>query len=87
MMARQRIASYEELAARLCAAGVPISRAQAWRLVTLEPQRIRIRVLAELCDILRCSPADLLLLKHEISKPHAAVRQELPHVSFTRTPR
>ena len=53
MMARQRIASYKELAARLCAAGVPISRAQAWRLVTLEPQRIRIRVLAELCEILR----------------------------------
>lgn len=39
---------------------INLSREQVYRMVTKAPQRINVEVLAALCDILDCTPADLL---------------------------
>ncbi len=49
-----------DLAAALRARGVALSDSQVWRLVTGTPERLNLRVLAALCDILGCSPTDLI---------------------------
>jgi DNA-binding Xre family transcriptional regulator len=40
--------------------GVHLSREQVFRLVTRPPQRLSMDILAALCDILGCSPNDLI---------------------------
>jgi DNA-binding Xre family transcriptional regulator len=40
--------------------GVPLSREQVYRLVTGQPERLNVYVLAALCDILSCTPNDLI---------------------------
>lgn len=49
-----------ELAAR----GVDLSSSQTHRLVTQKPERLNLEVLAAVCEILRCSPADLIDLTY-----------------------
>ena len=43
--------------------GVQLSREQVYRLVTQPPQRLNVEVLAALCDILSCTPNDLLTVE------------------------
>jgi DNA-binding Xre family transcriptional regulator len=52
----------------LAAHGIDLSSSQIHRLVTQTPERLNLEVLAALCDILTCSPADLV-------EVHAAARQ------------
>lgn len=40
--------------------GVSLSTAQVSRLVAEVPERLSLRILVALCDILDCSPADLI---------------------------
>jgi DNA-binding Xre family transcriptional regulator len=40
--------------------GISLSREQVFRLVTQEPQRLSMDTLAALCDILECTPNDLI---------------------------
>lgn len=40
--------------------GVRLSREQIYRLVTQPPQRLSLEVLGALCDILSCTPGDLI---------------------------
>lgn len=40
--------------------GVILSTAQVYRLVTERPERLSLNTLVALCDILDCSPADLI---------------------------
>jgi DNA-binding Xre family transcriptional regulator len=40
--------------------GVVLSTAQVYRLVADKPERLSMRILVALCDILDCSPADLI---------------------------
>jgi len=40
--------------------GVVLSREQVYRLVTTTPQRLSLATLAALCDILACTPNDLV---------------------------
>lgn len=49
-----------ELAPLLAERGVHISREQVYRLVTHPPQRLSMDVLTALCDILGCTPNDLI---------------------------
>lgn len=50
--------------------GVALSREQTYRLVTGQPQRLSMVTLIALCDILECTPNDLI-------EPHRrGVRQE-----------
>lgn len=53
--------------------GVEISRQMVHRVVTKAPQRINLDLLAALCDILGCTPNDLLELRHEQVRQAPAV--------------
>jgi DNA-binding Xre family transcriptional regulator len=49
-----------DLQPKLAERGVNLSREQVFRLVTHPPQRLSMDVLAALCDILDCTPDDLI---------------------------
>ncbi len=49
-----------ELVPLLESRGVELSREQVYRLVAKVPERLSLTTLAALCDILDCSPADLI---------------------------
>lgn len=51
--------------------GVELSRQMVHRIVTKTPQRINTDLLAALCDILDCTPNDLLELRVEEQRPRA----------------
>ncbi len=51
---------------QLCAHGIDLSSSQIHRLVTQSPERLNLEVLSALCEILACSPSDLV-------EVHAAV--------------
>jgi DNA-binding Xre family transcriptional regulator len=59
-MAERGMFNTPDLAAALRERGVALSDSQVWRLVTGTPERLNLRVLVALCDILRCSPSDLI---------------------------
>ncbi|WP_327174236.1 helix-turn-helix transcriptional regulator [Streptomyces sp. NBC_01335] len=60
IMAAHNIWKTTELIPLLRERGVNLSTAQVYRLVTDRPERLSLPVLAALCDILDCSPADLI---------------------------
>jgi len=43
--------------------GIGLSSSQTWRLVTGKPERLSLPVLAALCDILGCTPGDLITVR------------------------
>jgi DNA-binding Xre family transcriptional regulator len=49
-----------DLVPLLAERGVNLSREQVFRLVTQPPQRLSMDTLAALCDILECTPNDLI---------------------------
>jgi len=49
-----------ELRRELNARGIDMSSSQMHRLVTQTPERLNLTVLATLCEVLQCSPADLI---------------------------
>lgn len=49
-----------ELVPLLAERGVSLSREQVYRLVTGTPERLSLKTLAALCDILDCGPTDLV---------------------------
>jgi len=59
-MAEQGMFATTELGPLLAERGVVLSREQVYRLVTGVPERLSLRTLAALCDILDCTPADLV---------------------------
>lgn len=60
LMAERGLFATTELGPLLAERGVRLSREQVYRLVTGTPQRLSLVVLAALCDILECSPAELV---------------------------
>lgn len=59
-MAEQGMFSTTELQPLLAERGVSLSREQTYRLVTGQPQRLSMTILVALCDILQCTPNDLI---------------------------
>lgn len=59
-MAARGMFSASDLAPHLAARGMRLSDSQVWRLVTGKPERLNLRALIALCDILSCSPNDLI---------------------------
>lgn len=62
---RKRMADHDmfqttDLVPLLAERGVNLSREQVFRLVTQPPQRLSMDTLAALCDILECTPNDLI---------------------------
>ncbi len=60
VMADHGMFATTELVPCLAERGIRLSREQVYRLVTRVPERLNLRVLAALCDILGCSVADLI---------------------------
>lgn len=63
LMAEQGMFQTSELVPLLAERGVQLSREQVYRLVTQEPQRLSMDTLAALCDILQCTPNDLIEIR------------------------
>lgn len=59
-MAERDMFATTELGPLLAERGVVLSREQVYRLVAGTPERLSLHTLAALCDILGCSPADLI---------------------------
>jgi DNA-binding Xre family transcriptional regulator len=70
-MADHDMYSTADLVPLLADRGVVLSREQVFRLVTQPPQRLSMDTLGALCDILGCTPNDLI----EIEVVNAQVRK------------
>jgi len=60
LMAEQGMFKATDLTPRLAEHGVRLSDSQVWRLVTGRPERLNLRVLMVLCEILGCEPGELV---------------------------
>jgi DNA-binding Xre family transcriptional regulator len=60
LLAERGMFSTRELRPLLAEHGVNLSESQVWRLVTGKPERLNMHVLAVLCQILDCTPNDLI---------------------------
>jgi DNA-binding Xre family transcriptional regulator len=60
LMATHGMFQTTELGPLLAERGVSLSREQVYRLVVGTPERLSLATLAALCDILSCTPADLI---------------------------
>lgn len=60
LMSEQGLFQTSELRPLLAERGIELSTAQIYRLVTGTPERLNLSTLVALCDILGCSPADLI---------------------------
>jgi DNA-binding Xre family transcriptional regulator len=70
-MAEKGMYATSDLVPMLAERGVHLSREQVFRLVTQVPQRLSMDILAALCDILGCTPNDLI----EVTTVQATVRK------------
>lgn len=68
LMAERGMFKTTDLAGPLEERGVFISRSMIYNLVSGTPKRINTEVLAALCDILDCTPSDLLELRYTKTK-------------------
>ncbi|MET9762194.1 helix-turn-helix transcriptional regulator [Streptomyces sp. NPDC006372] len=60
LMAEREMFQTSDLVPLLAERGVALSREQVYRLVTQPPQRLSMDTLVALCDILECTPNDLI---------------------------
>ncbi len=60
LMAEQELFATTTLVPLLAERGIVLSEAQVYRLVTGTPERLSLRTLTALCDILGCTPNDLI---------------------------
>jgi DNA-binding Xre family transcriptional regulator len=71
LMADQEMFQTSDLVPLLAERGITLSREQVFRLVTQPPQRLSMDTFAALCDILQCTPNDLI----EIEVVNTVVRK------------
>lgn len=60
LMAARGLHNTTDLIPLLAERDIALSRPQVYRLVNQRPERVSLQVLAALCDIFDCTPADLL---------------------------
>jgi DNA-binding Xre family transcriptional regulator len=60
LMAERGMFATTDLIPLLADRGVSLSREQVYRLVVKVPERLNLSALSALCDILACSPAELI---------------------------
>ena len=75
LMAQNGMFATTDLVAPLHERGVEISRQMVHRIATKPPQRINLDLLAALCDILSCTPNDLLELVAELRSLTATLQR------------
>jgi DNA-binding Xre family transcriptional regulator len=86
IMASKDIFQTTDLVPLLAERGVHLSREQVFRLVTQPPKRLPMDTLAALCDILDCSPNDLIeitVVNVEVRKASNEAPQAAPTVRRT----
>lgn len=59
-MAERGMFATTDLVPHLAERGIVLSGVQVYRLVVQKPERLNLQVLVALCDILGCSPGDLI---------------------------
>src|SRR5919109_2607963 len=72
VMAARGLWATTDLAPLLVERGIDLSSTQVYRLVTQTPERLSLRTLMALCDILGCSPNDLIEPVVEARKKRAS---------------
>lgn len=60
LMARRGLHNSTDLAPLLRERSIDLSPSQVYRVVTQRPERVSLKLLAALCDIFDCGPADLI---------------------------
>lgn len=78
VMAEHRIFTTTELVPLLRERGVELSASQIHRLVSGTPERPSLQVLAALCDIFSCTPADLVATTAENAGVRKTANGDLP---------
>ena len=95
LMAEQEMFATTTLVPLLAERGIVLSEAQVYRLVTGTPERLSLRTLTALCDILGCTPNQLIEPVVETKSratgttgpsPTAAARQRTPRRAEIRQP-
>lgn len=76
VMASRGIFQTSKLKPLLEERGIDLSREQVYRLVTQSPQRVRLDVLAALCDALECTLDDLVTITRREAAAPIAVGEE-----------
>lgn len=74
LMAERDMFSTSDLQPHLQERGIELSSVQVYRLVTQTPERLNLKVLAVLCDILGCEPGDLIEPVVEAKAPRKAAQ-------------
>ena len=69
VMAAHGMFAATDLEPHLADRGIHLSSVQVWRLVTQIPERLSLPVLAALCDIFACTPAELIATKAANAAP------------------
>lgn len=78
IMAEHHVYTATELVPLLRERGIDLSASQVHRLVSGTPERLSLQVLAALCDILSCSPADLVSTTAENAGVRKTATGDLP---------
>ena len=78
VMAQHRIFTATELVPLLRDRGIDLSASQVHRLVSGTPERLSLQVLSALCDILSCTPADLVATPAENAGVRKTPTGDLP---------
>ena len=60
LLAEHGVYTAAQLAPLLAEQGVKLSETQVWRLLTGKPERLNLHTLMVLCEILGCTPGDLI---------------------------
>lgn len=78
LMAKAEMFSTTDLIPLLAERGVELSAAQVYRMVTGTPERLSLRTLVALCDILDCTPSDLIEPVAQTQKSRATGTRSRP---------
>lgn len=84
LMAEQGMFATSDLIEPLRERGVELSRQMIHRIVTKTPQRINMDLLAALCDVLQCTPNDLIEMRVEQVAAPAVVNETGPGIGDLR---
>jgi DNA-binding Xre family transcriptional regulator len=83
VMAARGLFATTELVPLLAERGVALSREQVYRLVVGTPERLSLATLAALCDILACTPGELIEIVAEARRaPRSAVAATTPSAAL-----
>lgn len=90
LMAEHGMFATTDLAPLLAERGIALSTVQVYRLVAQTPERLNLRTLVALCDILECTPTDLVepvIVETKAAKRAAGGSTPAPPAAGAKRPR